>query len=57
MPSGEWNGDQYGPNVSFVGDDGRTDEERICEDSPDCQFTFPTLANIKRLGAGIGTNP
>ena len=26
---------------------GRTDEERIGEGSPDCQFTFATLANIK----------
>ena len=131
MPSGEWDWDQYGPNVSFVADDpeeffvginvgpgafkrdgarqcrlqrdcdrlryifdiswlqsrsaadkpridwkpfeqldesrqksvvwpkhhGRTDNERIGERGPYCQFTLPTLANIKRLRAGIGTNP
>jgi hypothetical protein len=37
--------------------DGRTDEERIGEGSPDCQFTLATLANVKRLRARIGTNP
>jgi hypothetical protein len=35
---------------------GRADEERVGEGSPDCQFPFATLANIKRLRAGIGTN-